>query len=192
MPEPAERNQDLLTQPSGSWESQAALWGASDVFTPGSFRTVTQGYVTVPPPDVTVVVHVRQGDQRTVSSGDFPTPPDAIKEAIRRASELVQLPSGWNSYDAKPVSREAAQAAITFLVETASATPTVAAPAVVPTVRGGLQLEWHRQGIDLEVEFEPDAKCSWCAEDQRTEESYEEPLLSDVAALQHWLGRASG
>jgi hypothetical protein len=32
--------------------------------------------------------------------------------------------------------------------------PTSPAPRVVPLSSGGLQLEWHRQGIDLEVVFE--------------------------------------
>lgn len=190
MSQLSERNQSLLTQPVGSWDQDLGAWGASDVFTRGSFRTTTRGSVTVPSPDVTVVVYGRQVAQRA-GGGDSPAPSEAIWEAIRQASELVELPTGWNSYDAKPVSREAIRAAIAFLIETASAEPTVAAPAVVPTVRGGLQLEWHRQGVDLEIEFESDATCSWYAEDRKSGESYEAPR-SDVAALQLWLERASG
>ena len=120
----------------------------------------------------------------------LPTSPEPIAEAIRQASELVQLPERWNSYGAKPVSSEAARAATTFVVKAVSAAPNLAAPAVVPTVRGGLQLEWHRQGVDLEIEFEPDGSGSWYAEDRETEESVEQPLLDEDAALRRWLGQA--
>lgn len=38
------------------------------------------------------------------------------------------------------------------------------APAVVPTADGGVQLEWHRDGTDVEVYVEPDGAVSfWCA-----------------------------
>ena len=33
--------------------------------------------------------------------------------------------------------------------------PATPAPIVVPTVRGGLQLEWHQRDVDLEVEVPP-------------------------------------
>ena len=120
------------------------------------------------------------------------TAPKTLKEAIRRAAELVQLPVGWDSYGAKPVSSEAARAAATFLVKAISAASNIAAPAVVPTVRGGLQLEWHRQGVDLEIVFGPDGSGSWYAEDRETEDTVERPLLNEDVALQRWLGRASG
>jgi len=39
-------------------------------------------------------------------------------------------------------------------------TPT---PSVVPRVNGGLQLEWHLRGTDLEVSIDPDGGRSfWC------------------------------
>ena len=114
-----------------------------------------------------------------------------LETATRQASELVQLPGGWDSYGAKPVSSDAARAATTLMVKEASAVPNLAAPAVVPTVRGGLQLEWHRQGVDLEIEFEPDGSGSWFAEDRETEEAVARPLLDEDAALRRWLGRAS-
>lgn len=114
-----------------------------------------------------------------------------LETATRQASELLQLPGGWDSFGAKPVSSEAARAATTLLVQAVSAVPNLAAPAVIPTVRGGLQLEWHRQGVDLEIEFEPDGSGSWFAEDRETEEAAARTLLREDAALRRWLGRAS-
>lgn len=62
----------------------------------------------------------------------------------------------------------------------------------MPTVRGGLQLEWHRKGVDLEVEFEPNGSPSWYAEDLQTEEAVEATLADEDVALWQWLDRASG
>ena len=122
---------------------------------------------------------------------DLATASATLEVANRQASELVQLPAGWDSHGAKPVSSEAARAATTLLAKAVSAAPNLAAPALVPTVRGGIQLEWHRQGVDLEIEFEPDGSGSWYAEDRETEETVERPLLKEDAALRRWLGRAS-
>jgi hypothetical protein len=38
-------------------------------------------------------------------------------------------------------------------------------PDIVPTPTGGLQLEWHTAGIDLEVEIGPEGHISACYED---------------------------
>ena len=178
MPALAEWNQSLLTQPEGSWDGDIASWDASDVFTRWPSRTRITGQVTADPPRVVVRVH-------------SPAPPDPIVNVIRKASELVHLPTGWNSYGAKPVANEAVEAAITFLVKAIPASQNVVAPAVVPTVRGGLQLEWHRRGVDLEIEFGPDGSGSWYAEDRETEETVERPLLNEDVALLQWLGRVS-
>ena len=166
--------QGALTEAMGSWYRPPTPWSASDELASASLRTSA-----LMPLKVTIVAH-------------RPPPPDPILHAIRQASELVQLPRGWNSYDAKPVSSEAVRKAIAFLVDAASSIPDVVAPAVVPTVRGGLQLEWHRQGVDLEIEFDPSGSPSWYAEDRRTEETVEATLLDEDVALWQWLGRASG
>ena len=179
MPALAERNHSLLTQSEGSWDRDLASRDTSDVLTRWFSRTGIPGHTTADPSRVVVRVN-------------SPAPPDPIVNVIRQASELVQLPPGWNSYGAKPIANEAVKAAIAFLVEAIPAIPNVVAPAVVPTVRGGLQLEWHRQGVDLEIEFGPDATGSWYAEDRDTEETVEAPLVNDDVALRRWLGRASG
>jgi len=80
-----------------------------------------------------------------------PPIPNAAMEAMSRAAGFLQLPPGWNSYRAKPIAHENVIAAITFLFEyVESATPK---PDVVPTTKGGVQIEWHINGIDLEVLF---------------------------------------
>ena len=34
-------------------------------------------------------------------------------------------------------------------------------PSVVPTYEGGLQVEWHRNGVDLEIEISPDGNAEY-------------------------------
>ena len=175
--------QDELTQPISSWDRRAPLWDASDVLANTTLRTAAQK-LTVP--QVTIVEY--HSPFEPIQQVPF----ELIRAAIRKAFDLVRLPNGWNSYNARPVSEEAARHAITFLVQAASAIPNIAAPAVVPTVRGGLQLEWHRQGIDFEVEFGPGGPASWCAEDRTTGKTLEEPIVGHEDAVREWLNRVSG
>ena len=64
-------------------------------------------------------------------------------------------------------------------------------PVFVPTVRAGVQLEWHRQGVDIEVEVSPDGLVSWCADDRRTGEKFEATLVGQEETIRAWLRRAS-
>lgn len=40
------------------------------------------------------------------------------------------------------------------------AAPGVPRPALIPTLRGGVQIEWHTRGVDVEVEIAPDGTAS--------------------------------
>jgi hypothetical protein len=66
---------------------------------------------------------------------------------------LLLLPEGWDSYEAQPVAIKSIENLIYLLSQGIQLD--VPAPSVVPTVSGGIQLEWHRQGIDLEIEIPP-------------------------------------
>ncbi len=68
-------------------------------------------------------------------------------------NNLVRLQPNWNNRGARAVDTEAAQKALELLVGAGHfETP---APDVVPTVVGGLQLEWHRCRMDIELEISP-------------------------------------
>ncbi len=110
--------------------------------------------------------------------------------AFERVCELQQLPRGWNSHGAEPVSDAAFRQTLEFLA--AYVVRDVAVPELVPTVRGGLQLEWHRRGVDIEVEVKPDGSVSWCAEDRQSGEEVEAALAGHEATVRDWLRRASG
>lgn len=80
--------------------------------------------------------------------------PDWLPPTRRAIERLTRLPADWDSYGARCTQANAVKAALDVLGRTMQRHSPV--PAVVPTVTGGLQLEWHTGGIDLEVEATPD------------------------------------
>ena len=64
-----------------------------------------------------------------------------------RLKELLDLPQGWDSYGAGCIDPKAVDAASRLLDVLDHD------PAVIPTSHGGIQLEWHRDGLELEVEI---------------------------------------
>jgi hypothetical protein len=80
-----------------------------------------------------------------------PPPDDWILPLLQKVCQLGSLPPNWNSYGAKPIQRGIAAAAVTMLLNLLS--PQDPVPAVVPTSHGGILLEWHMGGIDLEVDI---------------------------------------
>lgn len=77
--------------------------------------------------------------------------PGWFAAALARIEHLLALPPGWDSYGAPPIDPQSANRAIDFLLR--RATTETPMPAFVPTVAGGVQLEWHANGLDAEIDF---------------------------------------
>jgi hypothetical protein len=87
------------------------------------------------------------GNELVVAIGE--NVPKPLTNVIRSAVALLNLETGWNSYQAQPVETQNVIRSITLLSDLLDdTTPT---PQIVPTVRGGVQIEWHRNGLDLEI-----------------------------------------
>ena len=71
-----------------------------------------------------------------------------MSRKIFEALKLLQ--PDWNSYDASAIDREAIRAAELIALALAHS------PQIAPTATGGVQLEWHTEGIDLEIEIKKD------------------------------------
>jgi hypothetical protein len=69
----------------------------------------------------------------------------------RRLEALAQLEEGWDGRKAKRVSRENIETAIQLLQGVMRKDTPL--PELVPTVRGGLQIEWHVPDVDVEMEI---------------------------------------
>lgn len=97
--------------------------------------------------------------------------PSWLRPALEVLVELRTLPRNWNSYGALPIADRAIQVAIALLHDVM---PERAPHAqIVPTAPGGVQLEWHTGGIDMEIEVEPNGEASVICEDLRTGEEWE-------------------
>lgn len=85
----------------------------------------------------------------TLRVSDWSTSASWWTEIIDRLNSLLQLPDNWNGYGERAVTPAAVAAALKLLGGNLSA-PT---PWVVPLSSGGLQIEWHADTIDLEIEI---------------------------------------
>lgn len=65
--------------------------------------------------------------------------------ASERLKELEALKENWDTYGARPITKEAIEAARSFL----------STLTVVPCSDGGVQIEAHAIGIDVEIEIGP-------------------------------------
>jgi hypothetical protein len=65
-------------------------------------------------------------------------------------NRLFALPAGWDGFSSDLVTIEAIQKAVTVLVMIAD--ETTPAPQFFPLRDGGIQVEWHVGGNDIEVE----------------------------------------
>ncbi len=108
--------------------------------------------------------------------------PDLWQYSIRRnIAELLDLSDNWDSYGAVAIRPEYAASAL-GLLQSIMDSETIA-PSVVPTNLGGIQIEWHAGGIDLEIEVESTSRISVWYEDNRTGVSWEDELSSDLSKL---------
>ncbi len=60
--------------------------------------------------------------------------------------EIEALPKGWDNYRGEPISAAALDAVASF--------------SVVPCSHGGVQIEVHRDGFDIEIEIAADGRIS--------------------------------
>jgi hypothetical protein len=112
-----------------------------------------------------------------------------VLQTLKSLYSLLALERGWNSYDAQPIRREVLDFAARWIPGLLQrGTP---APAVVPTVRGGIQLEWHRNNVDLEVYIDAPDAVRFFAEDLQTATPTESHLLGNEQILRDWIIRIS-
>lgn len=79
--------------------------------------------------------------------------PRWLLPAIESLSGLGSLPDNWDSYGARSISVHSMAGVLRLL--SMLMTDTTSLPAFVPVRHGGIQLEWHTKGIDLEIEVSP-------------------------------------
>ncbi len=102
-------------------------------------------------------------------------------EYIKLLTELLDLKENWDSYGAAPIGVSHVESAINLLQCVMQCNTPL--PAIVPTSRGGVQLEWRMDGIDLEVETLSSHRFLVSFEDDVTDEEWEQELDYDYSKL---------
>lgn len=96
-------------------------------------------------------------------------------------NSLLTLEEDWDSYGASPVKLEFASTAIDLLQSVMH--PNTPPPAIVPTAIGGIQIEWHTNGMDLEIEVESTSRINVWFDDSRSDVTWEAEFTSDLQRL---------
>ncbi|MDD5091340.1 MAG: hypothetical protein PHQ23_10555 [Candidatus Wallbacteria bacterium] len=112
----------------------------------------------------------------------------SVANTIRnKLLSLSFLSDNWDGYGAKPISSQAVSRAA-MLVDEAfdEATPV---PSVVPVPNGSVQLEWHENNVDLEIEFLSSNKLLVSFDDLDEDISWEKVITDDYTALVQALNR---
>ena len=102
--------------------------------------------------------------------------------------ELLQLPEGWDSYDACIITDSAIAGAAEMLVRLPlplEASP----PSVVPGSSGSVQLEWHEGDADVEIHVSPRGRVSAFISDACDEYEFETIDGEAMARLERTLFR---
>lgn len=113
---------------------------------------------------------------------------ERMREPLQRIEALVALGAGWDTYGSQPIRPAVALHAVRLLAAILS--DDVPTPSIVPTSTGGLQLEWHQRGADLELEVSPDKSVIVFLQ-MPTEQTWEGPLANSQWALRRFLSYVS-
>ena len=98
-----------------------------------------------------------RGQKFRVEWKDYGQPlPSWFDPLVQGLVDLRTLSPNWDSYNAMPINPKLVNTALTFMSGLLG--PSSPAPRVVPLSSGGLQLEWHRKGVDVEVVFDQDER----------------------------------
>ena len=115
------------------------------------------------------------------------TDPNAawLTPTIEKLNELQRLTATDWSVGAKPADASAIKSTLELLTKIlANDTPP---PSVVPTWDGGVQVEWHRNGIDLEIEVSADREPEYYFFDHQSNEEVEGEVRGNLDQLSKYV-----
>ncbi len=109
--------------------------------------------------------------------------PKWLIPALERCAPLLLLPFDWNRGGAPPVELTAIQAAIDALWSFMGDRSSI--PQWTPTRTGGVQLDWHENGVDLEIEFPPGAAgaCAVFEDNEKRSPDWDGPIMAHLDEL---------
>jgi hypothetical protein len=160
-----------------------AVWWATGVYSPAvdwrsSFRAGPFRHsVEIPERGIRLILE-GEGEE-----------PAWVVPTLNALVEALALPDNWDSYGAYRVDLKCFEPALQAL-RLAMRGDTLP-PTVVPTVRGGIQFEWHTRGIDLEIEISPTGHPYVSYVNRRDETEWEGELNFNLGRLRDVMLRLS-
>lgn len=106
--------------------------------------------------------------------------PGWYPRAASAVAAMASLQPNWDGHGAKRIDPAAVQTALAIL---SRAAVDIDEPYIVPTPGGGVQLEWHPQGVDLELEARADGKVGFLAIDQPSNREQEGELPTEAPEI---------
>ncbi len=141
---------------------------------PGRTAPLWEGYV----PYRQLRYLVPDGEFVVSTEGEWPS---WFEPTLDTLVELLWLPAGWDSYGALAVDPTHVEAALRVLrLVMREDTPN---PSIGPTNRGGVQVEWHERGIDLEFETLSAHRVHVSYEDSTTGADWDREVGADLTPL---------
>lgn len=102
-----------------------------------------------------------------------------------RLNKLTSLAAGWDGYQGRPVSLRCAMFAANLIERLF--VDDVPPPQLVPGADGTLQMEWHRNGFDVEIDVLAPYEVIAVRRNLRTGKVDEENLETDYSLLGVWI-----
>ena len=90
-------------------------------------------------------------------------------EVQRHLLHYAKMQEGWDSYGTPPVGWDTGMFALSVLNDVMRTRTPI--PQVVPSAAGGVQLEWHEKGIDLELHVAGPYRCELWFQDHHQPQS---------------------
>lgn len=107
--------------------------------------------------------------------------PRWVQPTVENLLATLELEPNWDSYGGPPVEKKSIEGAISLLLATMNEDSPP--PAVVPTSAGGVQLEWHQGGVDLEIEVRPTGSAHVYSRDHQSGAEWEGEIPNDAERL---------
>jgi hypothetical protein len=107
--------------------------------------------------------------------------PSWFPPVLDRIGELSALSPNWDDHGALAIEAEQLAKALVFIAGVMA--PDTPPPALVPIGNGGVQVEWHRAGLDVEVPFSKDDQPDLYCYDMESGEEWEGPAKTGFYEL---------
>jgi hypothetical protein len=116
--------------------------------------------------------------------------PSWLGTVARQMVGFLGLENNWDSYGAAVVKRSTVEEAINFLYFiNGNLLAPLPQPMAVPTAGGGIQLEWHTKGVDLEIELTQSSEITLFFKDSTQTEEWTLRTAADFKKLEKALGK---